>query len=370
MKGEIIDFQQLDRKSIITLLEANSTLQKELFQKADNIRKREVGNKVFFRGLIEFSNLCNKDCYYCGIRKSNKHVERFNLLDNEIIDAAMFACDQEYASIVLQSGELESKSFITRIDRLLRKIHQKTNGKLRITLSVGEQDAETYKKWYESGAHRYLLRIESSNSKLYEKLHPADGKHQYLKRLNALESLKKIGYQTGTGVMIGLPFQTISDLADDLMFMKNFEVDMVGMGPYIEHHHTPLFEYRNTLIPLNERLLLSIKMIALLRLLMPKINIAAATALQAIDKMGREKALRSGANVIMPNITPGKYRNNYKLYDNKPCTDENPEDCTNCLQARIAKTGNEIGLGDWGDSLHYSDNMQLHSIISQNNKNI
>jgi biotin synthase len=355
MKGEGFDFEQLDRERIISLLGSDSKQQSALFQKADSIKKLEAGNKVFFRGLIEFSNICSKDCYYCGIRKSNAQVERFNLLDDEILDAAMFAYKEGYASIVMQSGELESESFISRIDRLVKKIHQKTNAKLRITLSVGEQTEETYKRWYESGAHRYLLRIESSNSDLYEKLHPANGKHLYSRRLKALESLKKIGYQTGTGVMIGLPFQTMADLADDLLFMKKFEIDMVGMGPYIEHHHTPLFEYRHSLLPLDERFMLSLRMIAVLRILMPKINIAAATALQAIDKMGREKALKAGANVIMPNITPGKYRNNYKLYDNKPCTDENPEDCTNCLQARIAITGNEIGLGDWGDSLHFTE---------------
>jgi biotin synthase len=355
MREELFNFEDLDRENIIKMLGADFRLQKELIQKAESVKREVAGNKVYFRGLIEFSNICNKDCYYCGIRKGNNNVERFNLSDEEIIDAAIFASEENYASIVLQSGELKSKTFIQRIDTLLQKIHQKTNGKLRITLSVGEHSEETYKRWFESGAQRYLLRIESSNKELYEKLHPGDGNHEYSKRLAALESLKKIGYQTGTGVMIGLPFQTPEDLADDLLFMRNFGVDMVGMGPYIEHHHTPLYDYRNALLSLQERFLLSLRMIAVLRLLMPKINIAAATALQAIDKMGREKALKAGANVIMPNITPGKYRNNYKLYDNKPCTDENPEDCTNCLQARISMTGNEIGLGDWGDSLHYSD---------------
>ena len=356
MKELGFDFGQLDKNSILALLNADLSLQKELFHKADSVKRISVGNKVFFRGLTEFSNICNKDCYYCGIRKSNLQVERFNLSDEEIIDAAMFAHDENYASIVLQSGELASKAFTVRIEKLLKKIHVKTNGNLRITLSIGEHSEDTYRRWFESGAQRYLLRIESSNSELYQKLHPADGKHLYTKRLNALEALKKIGYQTGTGVMIGLPFLTLSDLADDLLFLRNFHIDMVGMGPYIEHRHTPFYELKHTLLSLNDRLTLSFKMIAILRIMMPEINIAAATALQAIDKMGREKALKIGANVIMPNITPGKYRNNYKLYDNKPCTDENPEDCTNCLQARIAMTGYEIGLGDWGDSLYYSQN--------------
>jgi biotin synthase len=233
---------------------------------------------------------------------------------------------------------------------LLKKIHKKTNGNLRITLSLGEQNDDTYIRWFESGAQRYLIRIETSNRELYKKIHPINDDHNFISRRNALESLKKIGYQTGTGVMIGLPFQTIDDLADDLLFMKEFGIDMVGMGPYVEHHDTPLYAFKDSLLPPIDRFYLALKMIAVLRLLIPDINIAAATALQAIDKMGREKALLAGANVIMPNITPAKYRDNYKLYDNKPCTNENADDCTPCLEARIAITGNEIGYGEWGDS--------------------
>jgi biotin synthase len=355
----ITDNSSLDKEAIISLLESDPETAKELLYTADEVKKRELGNKVFFRGLIEFSNICAKDCLYCGIRKSNQNVGRYNLTDDEIISAAIFAYKQEYASIVLQSGELQSESFTRRIEELLKKIHHKTNGNLRVTLSAGEQTEETYKRWFEAGGHRYLLRIETSNPALYAKLHPSDGYHTHQKRLEALESLKKTGYQTGTGVMIGLPFQTTEDLANDLLFMKNFGIDMVGMGPYIEHADTPLIQHKNLLLPLKERFILSLKMIAILRLLMPKINIAAATALQTINKMGREKALKAGANVIMPNITPGQYRDNYKLYDNKPCTDENADDCTQCLEARIAMTGYEIGYGEWGDSMHFKKRNDL-----------
>ncbi len=356
---EILDKESLERDDICLLLNADTDEQKKLFAKANEIKKLLCGNKLFFRGLIEFSNICSKDCLYCGIRRSNLQLKRYNLTDKEILDAAGYAYDQKYASVVLQSGENLSTSYANRIVHLIKKIHARTNGNLRITLSLGEQKPDTYKRWFESGAQRYLLRIETSNSDLYKKLHPDDNNHSFNNRLNALGSLKEIGYQTGTGVMIGLPFQTIDDLTSDLLFMKDFGIDMVGMGPYIEHHNTPLYACKNLLLSLQERFYLSLKMIAVLRLLMPKINIAAATALQAIDKMGREKALMAGANVIMPNITPGKYRDNYKLYDNKPCTDENAEDCTPCLDARIALSGNEVAFGEWGDSLFFQGRRKL-----------
>jgi biotin synthase len=348
-----------DIYSILPLLEADQEMTKKIFLEADRIKKEYLGDKVYFRGLIEFSNICSKDCLYCGIRNSNHNVGRYNIQDEEIIEAALYAYQQNYASIVLQSGEIQSVAFTKRIEELVKKIHRKTNNNLRITLSLGEQNVETYKRWFEAGGHRYLLRIESSNPELYKKIHPADSNHTHKRRIEALESLKKIGFQTGTGVMIGLPFQTKEDLANDLLFMKNFEIDMIGMGPYIEHADTPLIKYAELLLPLKERFVLALKMIAILRLMMPTINIAAATALQTIDKMGREKALKVGANVIMPNITPGKYRDNYKLYDNKPCTDENADDCTQCLQARIAMTGYEIGYNEWGDSMQYKIRNQL-----------
>lgn len=345
---------RMDKTDLLELLKLNESSQKELFKKAEAVKRKRVGGKVFFRGLIEFSNLCSKDCYYCGIRKSNDSVERYKLSDEEIISAAKYAHEQNYASIVLQAGELMNKAFINRIDSILNKIHQQTNAELRITLSLGEQSEETYRRWFESGAERYLLRIETTNPELYIRIHPNNKKHNFISRIKALESLKNVGYQTGTGVMIGLPFQTYDDLADDLLFMRDFGIDMVGMGPYIEHKNTPMYKYKDQLWPLQERFFATLRMIAALRLLMPDINIAAATALQSIDKMGREKALMAGANVIMPNITPGVYRNNYKLYDNKPCTDENAEDCTGCLTARIGMTGNSIGFGEWGDSRYYT----------------
>ena len=350
---EILLQNDFTREDLVALLNAEGEERQQLFQQAQAVKLKTIGNKVHFRGLIEFSNNCAKDCLYCGIRKSNDKVVRYAVSDDQILDACGFAWHNRFGSVVLQSGELSSPEFVQRVDLLLRKIKELSNGELGITLSCGEQTFETYRQWRESGAHRYLLRMESSNPELYRKIHPDNGFHRYDRRLLALHDLKAAGYQLGTGVMIGLPFQTTEDLADDLLFFKKMDVAMVGMGPYIEHEDTPLYHYRNLLKSKSERLDLALKMVASLRLLMPDINIAAATALQAIDPTGREKALSIGANILMPNLTPTVYRKEYQLYEDKPCLDEDAELCRNCLEARIELAGCKIGYGEWGDSKHF-----------------
>ncbi|MBE3086619.1 MAG: [FeFe] hydrogenase H-cluster radical SAM maturase HydE [Bacteroidetes bacterium] len=356
---EILTQEEFSKKNIIRLLKSEGEDRTLLFKKSAEVKEKFIGNKVWFRGLIEFSNVCGKDCLYCGIRKGNKNLKRYSLSDDEILAAARFAYDNRYGSIALQSGELESQFVTNRIESLLHKIKELSNGELGVTLSVGEQEPEVYKKWYEAGAHRYLLRVESTNQDLYNKIHPNDSKHNFNRRMECLKSLQDIGYQTGTGVMIGLPFQTIDDLAGDLLFMKEFNIDMCGMGPYIEHADTPLIEHAENLLPLKERFDLTLKMIAIIRTMMKDINIVAATALQAIDPIGREKAVKIGANILMPNITPGKYRDSYKLYDNKPCTDDSAEDCQSCLEARVGLADAEVIYGEWGDSKHYDKRRQI-----------
>jgi len=351
---KILNQNDFSESDLILLLQSQGEDRTRLFTKSAQIKEAFVENKVYLRGLIEMSNTCSKDCFYCGIRKSNKNVIRYNLSDEEIYQAAQFAYASHYGSIVIQSGELISPAFTNRIERILLGIQERTEGKLRITLSCGEQNFKTYERWKNAGASRYLLRIETSNRELYAKLHPQNNTHSYEKRLEALASLKQSGFQVGTGVMIGLPFQTFQDLAQDLMWMKNLEIDMVGMGPYLEHPDTPLYPYKDQLLPLAERFDLSLKMISILRILMKNINIAASTAMQSIDPMGREKAIKVGANVFMPNITPGTYRDHYKLYENKPCTDENAEDCSNCIEVRMAIAGHTIAYDEWGDSAHYT----------------
>ena len=350
---DILQQSEFQKGDLVRLLNSEGDDRLALFEKVAQVKHEAIGNKVYFRGLVEFSNICSKDCLYCGIRKSNTNVVRYDVTDSEILGACRFAWENRFGSVVLQSGELSSPVFIKRVDHLLKEIKKLSNGELGITLSCGEQSRETYRRWFESGAHRYLLRIETSTPELYKKIHPDNDQHSFEKRMACLHLLKDTGYQTGTGVMIGFPFQTVEDLAGDLLFFKQMDIDMIGMGPYIEHEDTPLYKYCHLLTTKKERFHLALKMIASLRLLMPDINIAAATALQAIDPVGREKAVKVGANVIMPNLTPCNYRKEYQLYEGKPCLDEDAELCKNCLEARIEIAGSEIGYGEWGDSKHF-----------------
>ncbi len=352
MIKSILNKSSFTHSDIVQLLEANKQDTKILFAHSSKIKEHYIGNKVYLRGLIEFSNICEKNCYYCGIRKSNKNTKRFNLNDEAILSAALFAYKNNYASLVLQSGEIQSNSFTSRIEKLLRKIHKLSQGTLGITLSCGEQNKNTYERWLKAGARRYLLRIETSNRTLYKKLHPNNNMHSFDKRIECLQSLKELGYQTGTGVMIGLPFQNTTDLANDLLFMKNFDIDMCGMGPYILHKDTPLYKYTSTLLPIQKRLELSLKMVAILRIIMKDINIAATTALQAISSNAREHAVEIGANVIMPNITPDNYRDDYHLYQNKPKSIN--INSQNTEHPKTTFFGNaEIGFGKYGDSPHF-----------------
>ena len=323
-----------------------------LKQKAYDVKVQVVGRKVFFRGIVEFSNICTKDCYYCGIRKSNQKVERFLMPEQEILNAAQWAYENEYGSLVLQSGERSDAQFVDFIETVLLRIREISNGKLGITLSLGEQTGETYRRWFKAGAHRYLLRIESSNPELYASLHPED--HDFEKRRKSLETLRSVGYQVGTGVMVGLPGQSVQDLADDILFFRDNDIDMIGMGPYIPHADTPLAEdFPSFEVIKSRQLRLGLNMIAVTRLFLKDTNIAATTALQALHPNGREMGLLAGANIIMPNVTETRYRSSYQLYDGKPCLDENSDLCRGCLENRIHKIGEEIGYNEWGDSPHF-----------------
>ena len=320
-----------------------------LFEAAYDVKRRHVGTVVYLRGLVELSNVCAKDCLYCGIRRSNGAVARYTMSDEEILAAAARADRRGLGSLVLQSGELQGEEFARRIERLLRSICAETGGRLGITLSLGEQSAATYRRWFEAGAHRYLLRIETSNAALYRHLHPAG--HDFEKRLRCLRDLKETGYQVGTGVMIGLPGQTPEDLADDVLFMKARDVDMVGMGPYIPHAGTPLAREAAGLDPA-AALALGLRMIAVVRIVLKDVNIAATTALEALDPRGRELGLRAGANVVMPNLTPPAYRDAYRLYDGKPCRDD-PYDEADAFSGTVRSFGETIGWARWGDAPHF-----------------
>ena len=321
----------------------------DLFAAARAVKTACCGNQVALRGLVEAGNVCAKDCLYCGIRRSNAAVERYSLSAGEIAALAETAARLDYGSLVIQSGEIESEAHTRFIEDVLRRIAPLGLG---VTLSLGEQTEETYRRWKAAGAARYLLRIETSNPALYSRLHPAD--HDWSRRVECLRALRRCGYQVGTGVMCALPGQTLADLARDILFFADLDVDMIGMGPYIPHPDTPLAaEAAAAGWNAPAAFLLGLKMIAATRLHLHDVNIAAATALQALAPDGRERGILAGANVVMPNVTGTRYRRNYRLYAGKPCLDENAALCRGCLEARIAATGATVAYGRRGDSLHF-----------------
>lgn len=316
-----------------------------LFSRAYATKIKNLGPRLHLRFLLELSNVCSRDCLYCGIRRSNNEIERYSLQPEVALEALHWAKSRGYRNMALQAGERSDKTFTRAVTRLVEQLRREGGDDFRIVLSLGEQSAATYRDWKQAGADRYLLRIETSNPELYRKIHPPGSTYTLAARLRSLAAIREAGFQTGTGVMIGLPFQTLRDLADDLLFFKAWEVDMVGMGPYLEHHATPLFAYRHQLLPVKERYLLSLRMIALLRCLMPDINMVASTALQSVGLPGTEPlrdALMAGANVMMPNITPVNCQEAYLLYENKftPGLD---------LEKYLFNFANQ--LNDWGEAI-------------------
>jgi biotin synthase len=359
MISKILKQSSFSRQDIVSLLSARDAADGEAIRDAayrtlvDN-----CGTDVYLRGLVEFSNMCRCDCLYCGIRASITNVRRYCLTKEEIVEAAQFCAGAGYGSMVLQSGERRNEQFVSFVEVAVRAVKQATVSEclphgLGITLSVGEQSFETYKRFFDAGAHRYLLRIESSSPGLFASLHPP---HQTIEtRIECLAALKQIGYQVGTGVMIGVPGQTVEDLADDILFFQAIDADMIGMGPYIVHKQTPMAVYEPDLLARKKEVFeLSLRMIAVTRLVCRDVNIASTTALQAMEPMGREMGLLHGANVVMPQTTPARVRREYQLYEGKPCLDEDANDCRACLSARIRSLGREPARGVWGDPKHFA----------------
>lgn len=329
-----------------------------IYKKAYEVKAAYVDKISYYRGLIEFSNRCIKNCVYCGIRRDNEKVDRFDMSREDILKMAQWAYDHEYGSLTLQSGERTDEAFIDYVVSLIKDITAIGDGGLGITMCVGEQSEDAYRRMREAGAKRYLLRIETTNRELYEKIHPKDTLHSFDTRVACLKSLRKVGFQVGTGVMIGLPGQTEDDLVNDILFYRDMDIDMIGMGPYVIHHDTPLGKEAIAMGMDTEecklrRVQLGLKMIALTRLFLKDVNIAATTALQALDKLGREKGLAAGANILMPIITVPEHRSKYLLYDNKPCVDDNADQCKECLTRRVMSIGDKVGWKQHGDSKHY-----------------
>ena len=352
---KILNKEKLDRSDLIYLMNTNSSKNIEkIFKKAYEIKLKNSGNKVYYRGLIEIGNKCIKNCLYCGIRRDNNNVEIFEMTKEQILKSAKWIYENGFASIALQSGERKDKEFIDFIEDVVIGIKKISNNELGITLSLGEQTYETYKKWFDAGAHRYLLRIESSNKTIYNSLHPHDPLHSHDTRIECLKDLRKTGYQVGTGVMIGLPGQTTEDLVDDILFYEKMDIDMIGMGPYILHDDTPMGkEFKNKIISVEKRVVLGLKMIALTRIYLKDVNIAATTALQGLDPMGREKGLKAGANILMPTATLEEHKSKYQLYNNKPGISDNAIESKEHLDKSVKDVGDKIIYNNWGDSPHF-----------------
>ena len=296
---------------------------------ANELRQKYYGRKVYFRGLIEFSSYCKNDCYYCGIRKSNPNAHRYRLSEKDILDCCQNGHDLGFRTFVLQSGE---DMYFTD-ERLCSIVYEikKCFSDCAVTLSVGERSDTSYKQLYDAGADRYLLRHETANEAHYNKLHPPA--LSLTNRKQCLYNLKKIGYQVGAGFMVGSPFQTDDTLAQDLVFLRELNPHMIGIGPFVPHKDTRFAGYGT---PSSARTLI---MLSLLRIMLPKTLLPATTALGTVDAQGREKGLMAGANVVMPNLSPVANRKNYSLYDNKICTGEEAAECLPCLSRRIKSAG-------------------------------
>lgn len=319
----------LSKPKLIELLDDEEN-QEQLLKKADSVRKRYVGDEVQLRGLIEFSNICRNNCLYCGIRKGNSVIKRYHMEEDELIETARKAANIGFKTIVMQSGE---DMYYTK-DRLCRIIEAIKKFEVAITLSVGEREYGEYKSFREAGADRYLMRIETTDKELYHKLDP---KMSWQHRYNCLMMLKELGYELGSGIMVGLPEQTTESIAEDLLFLKEIGVDMAGIGPFIPHPQTPLADCKGGTLNL------ALRTMAAMRLLMPDINIPATTAMESLHPKGRILALQSGANVVMPNVTEGEYRKLYELYPGKICVNDTPVHCRSCIGMKIMAIGRTIG---------------------------
>ena len=315
---------------------------KELFASAVDIREMAYGKDVYIRGLIEISSYCKNDCYYCGIRKSNDKAQRYRLSREEILECCVTGYDLGFRTFVLQGGE---DPYFTdeRICGIVSEIKEKFPG-CAVTLSLGEKSRESYQQYFDAGADRYLLRHETAGADHYKKLHPEDLSQEH--RMQCLQDLKEIGYQVGSGFMVGSPYQKTEDLISDLRFLQELQPDMIGIGPFITHQDTPFREFTSG------ELTLCLRMVAILRHLFPEVLLPATTALGTIHPNGRELGLLAGANVVMPNLSPVGVREKYSLYDNKICTGEEAAECRGCLENRVASAGFQIVV-DRGDRKNF-----------------
>ncbi len=332
------------------LHESRPACLQELYKRADSVRKKHVGDAIHLRGLIEISSHCARQCMYCGLRSANSSLERYRMTREEILNCALHAERLGYGTVVIQAGE-DAKLTAEWIEEIVWWIKRETA--LAVTLSLGERREEELQLWRTAGADRYLLRFETSDPKLFRAIHPARvpaGPD----RITLLRTLKSMGYEAGGGVMVGIPGQSFESLAKDILTFRALDLDMIGIGPYIPHAATPLGTGAlrppvdpSEQVPSNEEMVY--KMLALTRLVCPNANIPSTTALATINKVnGRKQGLRVGANVVMPNLTPVKYRSLYQIYPAKACIDEGADDCNQCLRGQIHSLGRFAGRSPGG----------------------
>jgi biotin synthase len=332
------------------LRETDPARLEELWRRADATRRQQVGDAVYLRGLVEISNYCARSCTYCGLRAGNAQLARYRMLADEVIEAARQAVGFGYGTVVLQGGEDYGITTAWMAD-LIRRIKAETP--LAVTLSLGERPDRDLAEWRNAGADRYLLRFETSDRILFDEIHPPLGKRRS-DRVSILRRLKQLGYETGSGIMVGIPGQSYASVANDIDLFRRLDLDMIGIGPFIPHPATPLGSGFGKLlaveggqVPNNE--LMVYKAIALTRLVRPDANIPATTALATINRAnGRELGMQRGANVFMPNLTPMKYRRLYEIYPGKACIGDTGDKCNSCLGLRISAIGRRIGQGPGG----------------------
>lgn len=330
------DLSDADFLALLTTDEEE--VRQHLFECADNVRRENYGTDVYVRGLIEFSNYCKNNCYYCGIRKGNQKVMRYRLTEDEILECCKEGYALGFRTFVLQSGEdpyFTDERMISIVSNIRRNYPD-----CAITLSIGEKEHDSYQAFFDAGADRYLLRHETATKSHYESLHPEEMSFEH--RLKCLQDLKEIGYQVGAGFMVGSPYQKTKYLINDIRFLQKLQPDMIGIGPFLTHGDTPFSNQPNGSLEY------TLRMLSILRLCFPYVLLPATTALGTIHPLGREMGLACGANVVMPNLSPGRVRKLYELYDNKICTGEESAQCRGCLEKRVASKGYQI-VTDRGD---------------------
>lgn len=342
MIDKFLELHTLSKSEYLELLQywENEEVVKRLRTEAVSLRKQYYGDKVFTRGLIEFTNYCKNNCYYCGIRNGNRHVDRYRLTEDEILECCQTGYELGYHTFVLQGGE-DPYYHDERMEHIIRAVKNQFPD-CALTLSLGEKSYESYRRFREAGADRYLLRHETADETLYRSLHPSS---MSLKaRKQCLFDLKELGYQVGAGFMVGAPGQTLEHLAEDLVFLQELQPQMIGIGPFVPHHDTIYAEEKAGSVEL------TLFLLSVIRIMFPKVLLPATTALGTMDPRGREKGLAAGANVVMPNLSPVKKRKLYELYDNKICTGEEAAECRGCLGRRVASAGYRL-VEDRGDAL-------------------